>query len=112
MIKRPPYKHRTIAQLNNVLRATLNKLEMRDWQVDIETGSVPPLDFKDMPEADGAAFCRFEYAHHYAYIWIDPTRAKVINADPVWLLLHEVGHIFHDIHDEETRCNIIAKLIY
>lgn len=112
MIQRPAYKHRTLDQLYKAAKQVQNRLEMRDWQIVIETGKVAPSDFKCIVDADGAAFCHFEPHLHSAYIWMDLSKAKESNTDPLWLLYHEIGHIFHDIHDEETRCNIIANLIY
>jgi len=112
MIFRPPYKCRSLTVLTKALHNVQNKLEMRDWQIVIESGRVAPSDFKGIEEADGVAYCRFDPALHTAYIWLNMHRAKEIDADPLWLLMHEVGHIFHDLHDEETRCNIIASLLY
>jgi hypothetical protein len=109
--KSKPFKNRRHDTLTKRLRIALNMMQMRDWDVDLEYGDLLPLRWiKD----DDDAMARVDYCTDTltAFIWVSPERCKKNNTDPLSALYHEVAHIFLEVHNEEVRCNVIARLIW
>ena len=111
MITPPKYKTRTIEYLTERIRIAQNRLQMRDWLIDLDYGDSVPENFQDYDNDNAVARCEYSSDLLKAYIWISPKRCKKENADPVFILYHEIGHLFHEVHNEEVRCNILASLL-
>ena len=111
MIKHPPYKSRSHDYLLRRLREAANTLQMRDWQLTLEVGDNVPERFRD--DDNGRSVCRCWYYQPclMAEIWISPERCKKEKTDPLFNLYHEIAHIWHETHDEEVRCNVMAGLL-
>lgn len=111
MILVPPYKKRTHEFLHKKLLFCQNLLQMRDWQLELITENYPPSIFLDSDNGQSVSRCWFDDSILKGAIWISPLRAKEQGIDPLWLLYHEIGHLFGILHNEETRCNILASLL-
>ena len=111
MIQPPKYRKRSDEFLNDRLRKALNTLNLRDWMVELFTDDDIPERFFDDDAGDSPAMVVHESQYKIARIWVSPGRAKRDNVDPLFYLLHEVGHIWQDNHTEEFKCNTIASLL-
>ena len=114
MIEQPQYRKRSYGFLGQKLNASIELLDMRDWVIDLVVSDYPPEEFLDSDNGDSVSRCMFEEERLFAIIWICPKRCKAEprgGIDPLWVLYHELGHIFHDLHNEEWRCNKIAHLL-
>ena len=111
MIQEPIYRNRQYKQLLSKLKEAQNTLQMRDWQIDLEVGDTPPKRFIDKDNGDSVCRAWYDTTNLKAHIWISPARCKKENTDPLFNLYHEIGHIWSETHNEETRCNIVASLL-
>lgn len=106
----PGYEKRTHTELTRTLRLALNRLHLRDWQVNLSVGTALPAGFEDC-EGHCAAVV-YDVDQLTAEIYVNPDICKAENRDPLHALLHEVGHIWiNDSHNEEVKVNTIASLI-
>jgi len=112
MIQTRPYKDRDIEFLNNKLRECQNLIQMRDWNIELWHGDTVPAQFRDEDNGTSVARCSYDPALLKAEIWISPTRCRNNHADPLFIMLHEIGHIWQEIHNEEVRCNQFASLMF
>ena len=104
-----PYKNRTHAQLDKALRSILNKLQMRDWEVEFVTGAIPPKGLEDKYDNSASASYRTDMLK--AVIFVNTVLCKERNEDPLWNMYHEVFHIWLAYQEnEERQCNILAAL--
>ena len=104
------YKNRTHVRLEKALKSTLNMLQMRDWQVELVTGTVIPNELAD--HHNSSACVSYDINMLKAIIFINTALCKERNQDPLWNLYHEVFHIWLSYCDEEERqCNILATLL-
>ena len=108
----PPYKTRSFVCLDKALRKMLNTLCLRDWQVTLTVGSAAPEGFASN-DAEGGGCCLYNIDYLTADIWIDPFACKRVDSDPLWILGHEVGHIWINvIMNEEIKCSLIGTLLH
>ena len=104
------YKKRTDKQLHDALRHTLNTLCMRDWEVDLVIGGVPPKELSNQWE--NAASVSYNVATLKAVIYINIPKCAEDNQDPLCNLYHEIFHIWLNYcDDEERQCNILANIL-
>lgn len=109
MIDFTPYKRRTHKQLHNMLRKWLNALQMRDWQVELIFDTIPEEIAQGKVQPGGVTY---QTETLQAKIWIDIDQCKAINEDPLYILGHEVTHIWLDVgHDEELQCNTLSQIL-
>ena len=93
------------------MKAAHNLLQLRDWQITLDTGIYPPTEFLDNDNGDAAARGSLKTDMRSALIWVSDRRAKENKIDPLFLLYHEIAHLMLSAPDEELNCNIIAKLL-
>jgi len=106
----PTFKHRDYGVLVKRLKETLNKLQMRDWEVTLVYGPIPPDELRDKWENAGS--CAFWTEWLQAVIWINIQECQNQNRDPLHVLLHEIAHIWLAYQDDEEReCNILASIL-
>ena len=111
MIQTPKYRTRTHDYLLEVLRKCMNKLDMRDWDLDLSTEETPPKELVDDDCSNACALVKYYIETLTGIIWICLARCKKDDCDPVFVLKHELGHIFLELHNEEWRCNKMAELL-
>jgi len=110
MIDYRPYRPRTHNFLLKKLRQTLNTMQMRDWQVELYYGDIPPTCLQSQSDKVGA--CKYWIYNLDAVIWVNWSGCKADNQDPLDVLLHEVAHIWLAYEtNEERQANILALLI-
>ena len=111
MIKPPVFKERSDTFLNTKLKKCLNRLNLRDWAVDLYLGDEVPEKFAGDEPGDSPAMVVYEAQYKMARIWVSPERSRRDNVDPLFYLYHEIIHIFLGVHDEEFECNNIASIL-
>lgn len=106
----PKFQKRTQVELTTRLKATLNSLNLRDWQVSLVMGADLPAGFEDC--GGHCAAVVYDVDQLTAEIYINPEVCELEDRDPLHALLHEVGHIWiNDSHNEEVKVNTIASLL-
>ena len=105
----PPYEYRTPKYLEGQLRKALNVLCLRDFEVTLEVGVIPPKGFEDCIGNCGAVIHDSDVLQ--AEIWINTAACKAEDRDPLHALMHEVGHIWLNDRNEEVQCNVLAGLL-
>ena len=111
MIEINPYRRRSFDFLFESLKTCLNYVQMRDWKIELSYGDTVPPMFRDEDNGTSIGRSRFHKPSLAAQIWISPTRCKSENADPLFILYHEIGHIWQETHDEEVRSNQFATFM-
>ena len=111
MIEVPKYRKRSHEFLLRASKKARNLLEMRDWEINLETGDTPPKRFIDSDNGEAIARADLYTSCRKAYIWVSDKRAKKANEDPLFCLYHELAHCILDVPDEELKCNIIARFL-
>ena len=113
-IDQAPYRvvrHETVVK---AVRWALNRLNLRDWEVDISYGATVP-DWID-PDGSFAAQSKTNPAYLTAAIWVAPRGCKVNDFHPVSTALHEVLHIFFHSYDimehDERMINTMEELLF
>lgn len=110
MIKTIPYQNRTFKFLLKKLFELQNKLQMRDWQIDLIYGDSIPEDMS--AKITDMGNCNFDTDTLEACIWIHKAACKIKNTDPLNVLYHEMAHVWLQYtEDEERQANILALLI-
>lgn len=104
-----PYKKRTHDFLENRLRKMLNRLNMRDWKIELYTGEIPPKDLFDHHK--NAACVRYDTGTLTATMYVNIPKCKEDDQDPLWNMYHEIFHVWLNYCDEEElQCNVLAGL--
>lgn len=107
----PKYKKRTLTQMKRTMTKAIRDLCLRNWNIDFEYGDNRPKHVG--PESDrnrGTAMIWKDELH--ALIWVNEGQCKEDNTDPLWVLKHELGHIWiADRQSEEVRASLIAYLL-
>ena len=112
MIRRPVYCKRSHRLLLRALKDAQNALQLRDWQITLDTGNYPSTEFLDSDNGTSTARSSFHADLRTGLIWVSDRRAKQHKEDPLFNLYHELGHFVLSVPDDELNCNIIAKLLY
>lgn len=88
----------------------MNRMQMRDWQVEFYFGDIPPRNLETQREKLGATYYNAQYLT--ATIWVNKEGCKRDDCDPLNVLLHEVAHVWMNYEDDEERqANVIALLL-
>ena len=111
MIQTPKYKTRSHDYLDKVVRKCQNRLDMRDWQIELTTTVSPPDCFLNFDNSDATARILYYTETLTAFIWVSQERCRKDECDPVFALKHEIGHLFLELHNEEWRASKFATLI-
>lgn len=91
-IKQAPYQSVRQETVHRAISWALNKLNLRDWEVELAYVNVLPY-WAD-PEEGSAAQSRILLSYFQAWIWVSPNNCKEQDFHPVSAALHEVLHIF------------------
>ncbi len=109
----PHHALRTPEYLLAVLKTTVERLHLKDWDIDlmtIQSGDPMPARFEDCDGHPGAAECDEDALS--ATILINYGACVREDRDPANVLRHEVAHIFlDDSRNEEVKSNVIAELL-
>lgn len=99
-VKEYTYQKIMLADLTRALRWAINKLNMRDWEIELDYGDCVPDWAKDVADKDDLGYSLF-YPHRFCgNIWIADASHKKDNENPIQTLFHEVVHALVGI------CNI------
>ena len=109
-MKTGTYRIRTHKELEKALAKAVCVLQMRDWELSLETGAQVPDKFAANHINAGATIPQAELLK--ADIWINTRQCKEQDLDPLETLYHELFHIWIEYCDNEERmCNILASLM-
>ena len=110
-MKNIPNKKYTHVQLDKILRETLNRLQMRDWEVVLFTGNMPPKEHEKY--YDHSASIVYDKGMLTATLFVNFLLCAERNENPEWNLKHELSHLFVNYRDdnEELQANIIANIL-
>lgn len=102
----------TDKQLYSCLKWCLNQLQLRDWQVELDIGAVPP-DGAD-PTSYGVAIP--DTNRLKAKIWINDLKHKQDDSNIYATMIHETLHIFFAVSGmrgkDECPVRILEPLLY
>lgn len=91
-IKEYYYQRIALADLTRALRWVINKLNMRDWEIELEYGDCVPDWAKDEAEKTDLGYSLFYPYRFCGSIWIAGGSHKKDNENPIQTLFHEVVH--------------------
>jgi len=86
-----PYEEVPHEALVEALRWLQNHLNLRDWEITLDTGSRPPKGFNNNGEVEAQTIIKEEVLK--AEIWLDISAIRGENHNPTQALCHEVLHI-------------------
>jgi len=96
------------------VRWALNRLNLRDWEVEVVYGNVS-VEWLDV-DGSSAAQSRTRFGYYKADIWISPLGCKESDFHPVSVALHEVLHIFFHhfniMEHDERMINTMEEILY
>ena len=91
-------------------REARNALQLRDWEIELYSGEIPPKGFEPYYLNSGATLSERDVLR--ARIWINMLQCKEQNHDPLAVVLHEISHIWLEaMEDDELMCNILTLLM-
>ena len=112
----------TRRELNRLVKKWVDRLGLRDWNIEIEFADELTLSDQKGKESDLWGLCEYDTPTHKATISIlDLRHAEWKQSDPEFVLVHELGHLvvvqfgIFDNHDldpqiEEDLINYITRL--
>lgn len=121
-MKAPRYKERTPAELRRALLWAQRKLHLCDWTLTLLVDDAVRRCVLLAPVHEDPAGCALRFSGLYGIIGVQRGLYKEEDKDPLFGLMHEVGHVvlaFDDTVDPEGRynplwertCNRIALLL-
>lgn len=91
-IKEYIYQRTTFADLTKALRWAVNKLNLRDWEIELDYGDCVPDWAKDEAGKDDLGYSLFYPYRFCGNIWIAGASHKKDNENLIQTLFHEVIH--------------------
>lgn len=110
----PQYRYQPVTHkdIMNCVRWCQNHFQLRDWQIEVETGDLPS--FGEAEDAYG--LCATEKNFLSAAIWVGIDRCKKIDNSALVVCIHEVLHVFADAAglegDSEPLCYRLSPLLF
>ena len=111
-VKEYQYQPATHDSLHLCLCWAQNNLELRDWNIRLDTSDEIPREL--LPDdASGKVIYRINY--HTAMVWVPIGRCKAENMNPYSILLHEAIHIrmaMDGFGDDEATVCMLEPILY
>jgi len=113
-IDQAPYCVVRFGTIEKAVRWSQNRLNLRDWVIDIYYGEQVPLWANPKSSLSGQS--ETDFSHMRAKVWINPEGCKVADYHPVAVAIHEVLHIFFHNYDivehDERMINTMEEILF
>ena len=111
------YQYQSVSHesLLKVIKWAQNTLNLRDWEIGLDTGPEIPRVLMPGREDDYEGLARIHSHRLRALIWIPLDRLGPNNVNPIETCLHEMLHILvggQGLDDDELLVRTISPLIY
>jgi hypothetical protein len=91
-----PYRIVRQERFEHFIKWFQNTYQLRDWDIDLETGNVLPDFFKDELDPNSPGKCHILSANMKANIWVNIGKCKELDLNPLEVLVHEMLHVLVD----------------
>lgn len=111
------YQPTTMDQLTACIRWCQNQMQLRDWEIKLDTSIVMPKEFKAEGVENCEALVDYDANKLKALIWIPEAKLAESNCNPFECLIHEMCHIMIEAHglgdiNDEVLVRVISPMIY
>lgn len=103
-------------QLLDCIRWCQNNLQLRDWEIKLDTGVNMPKELKPGDDDDYEALANIGEDTFQALLWIPLAKLEQGNHNPIEATVHEVCHIMTEARNmgdnDERLVRIISPIVY